>query len=629
MRNFKYKFNKNKKSNLLLILTIFTLQIVIPNVLLSNQVHIDGNMDNSLIQNKLFKELSTSAEINIFDGLYIEYESLGYPINITYYQISDDVFHVIFELMIEGTSYIGYWDVNIQTRMMENAGGDAYFDDNCHTPIWIYTNVSIGDEIPICVDGEGNHIFSVNHEVIFDISGFGELEAFALIDLTTSGGMAFYEKNSGILLIGDFIYAGGAQSYNMHIIDSNANMDHNDLNHDLKVEVEVPENIQINNDYVITAEVSNVGDFDESNINLYLYYDGTIVNSLFISDLHIGECISIDYAWTPAEYQSYNFTAYTPPVIDESLIQNNVDEELLYISEESNIFDGMFIDYTFNMLTESFPSKFTYSQISNNIFNVTWDLVLMGTPSSSHWDENTQNRIMENPVGSNHFNDSSHSPIWIFTDVSNGDLIPISVDGEGDHMFLVNGETILNIPGVGQFDVIEVLDQTLPGGMAWYEKNTGILLKGIFYFYDSVFSYNLEMVNTNAFNNVPPKWDEIPLDQVINYGDDLSYNVDASVLSGNINYVINDTANFNIDSNGLITNIIPLTVGEYWIEIYAYSDYDKNCNALIKITVLDGNEGGGNGEIPGYEISILFILAVIFIFGILVLMRNKFNVKNF
>ena len=51
MNNFKSKFNKNKKSNLLLILTIFALQIIIASVFLSNQANNDDNMDESLIQN--------------------------------------------------------------------------------------------------------------------------------------------------------------------------------------------------------------------------------------------------------------------------------------------------------------------------------------------------------------------------------------------------------------------------------------------------------------------------------------------------------------------------------------------------------------------------------------------------
>ncbi|MFX1389734.1 MAG: hypothetical protein ACFE9Z_06725 [Promethearchaeota archaeon] len=72
-----------------------------------------------------------------------------------------------------------------------------------------------------------------------------------------------------------------------------------------------------------------------------------------------------------------------------------------------------------------------------------------------------------------------------------------------------------------------------------------------------------------ALDITDPTWNSIPEDQIIEFGADLSYDVDASDLSGIAYYWINDTINFSIDSNGLITNAISLGAGNYWLEIRA------------------------------------------------------------
>ena len=90
---------------------------------------------------------------------------------------------------------------------------------------------------------------------------------------------------------------------------------------------------------------------------------------------------------------------------------------------------------------------------------------------------------------------------------------------------------------------------------------------------------------TVVFND--PTWDTLPGDQTIEVGDPFSYDVDASDPFGIAYYWINDETNFNIDGNGLITNAVALSVGEYTLEIRAYDHYDNYCTATITITVED------------------------------------------
>jgi hypothetical protein len=90
-----------------------------------------------------------------------------------------------------------------------------------------------------------------------------------------------------------------------------------------------------------------------------------------------------------------------------------------------------------------------------------------------------------------------------------------------------------------------------------------------------------------AQDTTDPTWETPPTDQAVEYGDAFNYDLDASDLSDISNWEINDTTNFNIDSSGVIRNVVTLTVGEYWLEVQAYDPYDNFCNVTLKITVQD------------------------------------------
>ncbi|MFX1533998.1 MAG: S8 family serine peptidase, partial [Promethearchaeota archaeon] len=84
-----------------------------------------------------------------------------------------------------------------------------------------------------------------------------------------------------------------------------------------------------------------------------------------------------------------------------------------------------------------------------------------------------------------------------------------------------------------------------------------------------------------------PTWDTPPSDQLVEYGDAFSYDLDASDSSGISSWGINDTANFNIDSNGLVTNATALDIGVYGLEVRAYDPYGNYCNGTFTVTVQD------------------------------------------
>lgn len=167
---------------------------------------------------------------------------------------------------------------------------------------------------------------------------------------------------------------------------------------------------------------------------------------------------------------------------------------------QAEIFDGMIVNYTFTSGTP-YNSGFEYIYDSGNNFNVSWRIE---GSSTGIWVEDASNRLISMSAGSPTFNDGSHTPVWIFTNVSLSDTVLISVDGIGDHTFEITTENIFNIPGFGSVEVWQLEDLSWPGGVAWYEKSTGLLIKGYFT-YSSGPSYTLEIYNTNAaFSNVPP-----------------------------------------------------------------------------------------------------------------------------
>jgi len=84
-----------------------------------------------------------------------------------------------------------------------------------------------------------------------------------------------------------------------------------------------------------------------------------------------------------------------------------------------------------------------------------------------------------------------------------------------------------------------------------------------------------------------PVWTAQPSDQQIELGDRFDYSVMATDPLGIEKYWLNDTANFDIDSTGRITDRNVLALGTFGLELRAYDPYDNFCTALIQVVVRD------------------------------------------
>ncbi|TFF88577.1 MAG: hypothetical protein EU548_08675, partial [Promethearchaeota archaeon] len=143
--------------------------------------------------------------------------------------------------------------------------------------------------------------------------------------------------------------------------------------------------------------------------------------------------------------------------------------------------------------------------------------------------------------------------------------------------------------------------------------------------YDSSDNYCEIIIQVVVEDTTSPSWVEIPSDIEINVNIPLNYDINASDLAGIDYYWINDTTNFQINNNGLITYALDLSIGVYWLEVRAYDSSDNFCSATFKITIKSSG-GGGGGGIPGYSIFPCLIFATLSLLVIFISKRRK--IKN-
>ena len=164
------------------------------------------------------------------------------------------------------------------------------------------------------------------------------------------------------------------------------------------------------------------------------------------------------------------------------------------------LFDGMYIQHLVQFSSlgpEQYDSEISYQYSQNSIFAVNWSSPVIG----SAWNVNISDRVLTNIDGSFFF-DNDHTFSWI-QNISLGKTVQLSVLGDGDHDFEVVGEDSYYISRVGSVN-IWILQDTISDGYAWFEKSTGILLEGQFYYYGGAYSYTFEFKKSNVF-----EYDEI------------------------------------------------------------------------------------------------------------------------
>ncbi|MGB5910805.1 MAG: hypothetical protein WBH31_06380, partial [Promethearchaeia archaeon] len=116
----------------------------------------------------------------------------------------------------------------------------------------------------------------------------------------------------------------------------------------------------------------------------------------------------------------------------------------------------------------------------------------------------------------------------------------------------------------------------VPVGIYWLEARA----------YDPYFQYCSAGFKITVEDTIAPTWDEIPTDQLLEYGEVFNYDLNASDASGIDHWWLNDTTNFAIDDiTGMITNATLLEEGVHWLEVRAYDPHGLYCSNTFKVIV--------------------------------------------
>nr|MDO8113500.1 LamG domain-containing protein [Candidatus Sigynarchaeota archaeon] len=158
----------------------------------------------------------------------------------------------------------------------------------------------------------------------------------------------------------------------------------------------------------------------------------------------------------------------------------------------SPYFDTMYAIYDFNIMSTPSTTTYVYSLISGCRYNVN----ILDTS----WGSGTQTvdfttRLLSGTTW--FWGSGSHDLLWIYPWSSLGSTMAITVDGIGDHTFNVTSETILP-HGTGFIYAWVLRDLSEPGTIAYYEKSTGMLLNGTFYYNSGANMYTIGLRSTNV-----------------------------------------------------------------------------------------------------------------------------------
>ncbi|MHA2425422.1 MAG: hypothetical protein ACXAEF_11590 [Candidatus Thorarchaeota archaeon] len=157
--------------------------------------------------------------------------------------------------------------------------------------------------------------------------------------------------------------------------------------------------------------------------------------------------------------------------------------------------------------------------------------------------------------------------------------------------------------------VIEAVDETITTSTAFgmvFEENAGCGFD------------NVVVSNTIDVDLAGPRYTGEPTDQTISEGEGFMYVINAT----DVHYVdlnswaVNDTVNFAIDRNGVITNATSLEPGVYGLEVSVADTWDNVRTATFSVTVVAGATpfdptilavAGGAGVVVVLVILVIFL----------------------
>jgi thermitase len=242
--------------------------------------------------------------------------------------------------------------------------------------------------------------------------------------------------------------------------------------HELLVILEAPDFLVPANSALLNATVCNIGLNNETDVELQLLIDSTLVNSVTISELLTGASYTIDYLWTPLVEGTYNVTAYARPVVGENMTMNNRATKFVKVTYPLiNPIPGQYANYImyyydpsgYLLGTGCWNITYDYYVEPYKIQVTVWMKDLSGYISMGSMIVNTLNRFVESGVWAGLW-----YPGWIETDIHIGSAVNL-LGGPA----IVNSSEMVLI-GPRAIDCWEIPCWYGYPYIFWYDKPTGL-----------------------------------------------------------------------------------------------------------------------------------------------------------
>ncbi len=271
----------------------------------------------------------------------------------------------------------------------------------------IETDLSIGDTFKWYVSTA-----KVNGTVFYNWDGM-LVEAW---NVTIAEDMyAYYHKTTGIWL---YYYEMGLE---LGMVNTSF-IEWQPPEHDVQISLIHPGVTPVNASTYLNVTIYNEGVNNETDVEAQLWINGTMVDSQYISSLNSGSQVEFSYKWTPVLNGSYNITAYVIPVVNDTILDNNIDFDYVIVKEPGNyliIQDADPWEYNWTSLLETIGISFDV--ITSNSF---------GAVNLSLYDR----VIISSDQPQEYYNRINNYLEWLESYVQQGGILEVHAADQGDNL---------------------------------------------------------------------------------------------------------------------------------------------------------------------------------------------------
>lgn len=94
-------------------------------------------------------------------------------------------------------------------------------------------------------------------------------------------------------------------------------------------------------------------------------------------------------------------------------------------------------------------------------------------------------------------------------------------------------------------------------------------------------------ISITAMELFPPIWASSLEDKMLEYGESLRYDLNATDLTGLDSWWLNDTAHFAVDDEGLVKTVGLIPVGRYGLQVFVNDTWGNTLNGTFTVSVID------------------------------------------